>query len=98
MPSPIGDEVMIVEADVEVIGENPFGEVKPGYITLQGWLLRTLIGTKEHTTVIGQPHHCNASRNLHTLEGRDLGSIYFDDSSFYIKYSSLECLGWMRES
>lgn len=97
MPSPIGDEVVIVEADVEVIGENPFGGVKSGYITLQGGLLRISIGTKEHTTVIGRPHHYNASRNLHTLEGRDLGSIYFD-SSFYIKYSSLECLGWMRES
>lgn len=33
MPSPIGDEVVIVEADVEVIGENPFGRVKSGYIT-----------------------------------------------------------------
>ena len=36
MPSPIGNEVVIVEADVEVIGENPFGRVKSGYITLQG--------------------------------------------------------------
>ena len=98
LPSPIGDEVVIVEADVEVIGESPFGGVKSGYITLQGRLLRTLIGTKEHTTVIGRPHHYNASRNLHTLEGRDLGGIYLDDSSFYIKYSSLECLGCMRES
>ena len=94
MPSPIGDEVVIVEADVEVIGENPFGRVKSGYITLQGRLLRASVETKEHTTVTGRPHHYNASRNLHTPEGRDLGSIYFDDSSFYIKYSSLGCL-WL---
>ena len=94
MPSPIGNEVVIVEADVEVIGENPFGRVKSGYITLQGRLLRASVGTKEHTMAIGPPHHCNASRNLHTPEGRDLGSIYFDDSSFHIKYSSLECL-WL---
>jgi len=86
MPSPIGDEIVIVEADVEVIGENPFGRVKSGYITLQGRLLCASVGTKEHTTA--------ASRNLRTPEGRDLGGIYFDDSSFHIKYSSLECL-WL---
>jgi hypothetical protein len=38
MPSPIGDEVVIVEANIEVIGESPFGGVKSGYIILQGRL------------------------------------------------------------
>lgn len=60
MQSPIGDEVVIVEADVEVIGENPFGRAKSGYITLQGRLLCASVGTKESTT----------SRNLHIPEGR----------------------------
>ena len=83
-----------MEADVEVIGENSFGRVKSWYITLRGRLLRASARTKQHTTVIKRPHHYNASRNLHTPEGRDLGSIYFDDSNFYIKYSSLECL-WL---
>ena len=94
MPSPIGDEVVIVEADVEVIGENPFGRAKSGYIALQGRLLRALIGTKGYTTATGRPHHYDASRNLHTPEGRDLGNIFFDDSSFHTKYSSLDCL-WL---
>ena len=53
MPSPIGNKVVIVEADIKVIGDNPFGKVKSRYITLQGRFLRASVGVKEYITVIG---------------------------------------------
>jgi hypothetical protein len=93
MPSPIGDEVVTMDADVEVIGENPFGKVRSGHITMQGRLLRASVGTVEPSSSIG-PHRRSSSWKLHTPNGHDLGSIVFDDRKFHTKYSTLECL-WL---
>jgi hypothetical protein len=93
MPSPTGPEFVIIDAGVEVIGENPFGRVKSGHITAQGRLLRASLGTVDPSLSVGSHRHNNGWK-LHAPNGHDLGSIVFDDRKFHTKHWSLECL-WL---
>lgn len=51
--STFGDEIVIIDAKVEVSGNNPFGRVQSGYITLQGHLFKSPTRTADSRLITG---------------------------------------------
>jgi hypothetical protein len=82
---------VIINADIEVIGENSFGKVKLGHIIMQNRLLRASVGIVDFSPSIGS-YRRSSGWKFHAPNGHDLGSIIFDNRKFYTKHLILKYL------
>lgn len=76
-PTP-GDEIVIEDVKVEVDGENSFGRVKSGRITLQGHLFKALVGIPG-TGSRPMRQLRSIGNNPPIPNDFDLGFVFFDD-------------------
>jgi hypothetical protein len=90
IPLPFKEEIVILQASVEINRDNKFGIVKPGYIEMRGLLLPASLGSNPVPDRFGYILHDSSNRH------NELGRIVFDDCSFPTTYSNsiVECL-WL---